>query len=83
MSEPQGIQWCCEQFRKFHVSNGTYEVGVDWVEGGKRGTLFYLSVPEDPSALTKEAVAVGIHFCPWCGANLKQHYDGDHFAYDA
>ena len=76
------MKWCCETFRGWFEHAGKRGIGVFGVEGTHNEPSFILqfraldpdkAIPRTEYPLSS-VLDVGIHFCPWCGANLEQVY---------
>jgi hypothetical protein len=76
------MKWCCKVFQGWFEESGKRGLGVFVSTRDAPEAAFILqhraldpgvSVPTADSPLTCVS-DVHIHFCPWCGADLKQTY---------
>jgi hypothetical protein len=76
------MRWCCKVFQGWFEASGNRGLGVFVSTQGDSEPAFILqhraSDPGVPPPRTDSALSlisdVHIHFCPWCGANLRKFY---------
>jgi hypothetical protein len=78
------MKWCCKVFQGWFSKAGKRGLSVFVATQGDSDPAFILQyraldpgapVPHMDSPLSSVS-DVSIHFCPWCGANLKKLYRG-------
>jgi hypothetical protein len=80
-SNEKSMKWCCKVFEGWFQNAGKRGLGV-FATNGNSEIAFILQFraldPEVPSPLSTSPFSsvsdVHIHFCPWCGANLRKTY---------
>ena len=80
------MKWCCKVFQSWFQTAGSRGIGV--FAAGRSGNepVFVLQSraldPESPIPNTTYPIStvseIRIQFCPWCGSNLKEVYDGSY-----
>ena len=76
------MKWCCKVFQGWFEESGKRGIGVFVSTRDNSEPAFILQYraldPSSPVPDTQFPISsisdVHIHFCPWCGANLRKAY---------
>jgi hypothetical protein len=75
------MKWCCKVFEGWFQQAGQRGLGVFGTSEGPETAFILQFRALDPGAPLQHSTSllssvsdVHIHFCPWCGADLKKTY---------